>query len=350
MPEALKVLIVDDSAIYRSLVQGCLREMPDLTCVGTANDGKDAIAKAAELRPDVILLDVEMPVMGGVEAMPKLRKILPQAGIIMVSSLTTNGANVTMEALQAGAFDFVTKPQVKAGEDGFAALREPLATVISAFREGRAQRARPTQAPKKPSQARGKVPAIDVVAIGSSTGGPSALAELIPRLPEDLRVPVLIVQHMPARFTASLATSLDRRSKLRVREAEDGRPLRKGEVLVGPGGKHLEIAAGDAEPFVRLSDKKPPVNAFRPSVDVLFKSLAEAVPGKALCVVMTGMGADGLEGVKAVRARGGWCIAQDQASCAVYGMPRSVIEGGEADEVVALDDLAARIQAIAKVK
>jgi two-component system chemotaxis response regulator CheB len=155
---------------------------------------------------------------------------------------------------------------------------------------------------------------------------------------------------MPARFTASLATSLDRRSKLRVREAEEGRPLRKGEVLVAPGGKHLEVAAGDAEPFVRLSDKKPPVNSFRPSVDVLFRSLAEAVPGKALCVVMTGMGADGLEGVKAVRARGGWCIAQDQASCAVYGMPRSVIEGGEADEVVALDDLAGRIQAIAKVK
>ena len=289
--------------------------------------------------------------MGGVEAMPKLRSLLPQAGIIMVSSLTTNGANITMEALQAGAFDFVTKPQVKAGEDGFAALREPLATVIARVPRGpRAARATRRKAPPKPSQARGKCPAIDVVAIGSSTGGPSALAELIPRLPEDLRVPVLIVQHMPARFTASLATSLDRRSKLRVREAEDGRPLRKGEVLVAPGGKHLEIAAGDAEPFVRLSDKKPPVNAFRPSVDVLFKSLAEAVPGKALCVVMTGMGADGLEGVKAVRQRGGWCIAQDQASCAVYGMPRSVIEGGEADEVVALDDLAARIQAIAKVK
>jgi CheY-like chemotaxis protein len=176
MPESLKVLIVDDSAIYRSLVQGCLREMADVKCVGTAVDGKDAIAKAAELRPDVILLDVEMPVMNGVEAMPKLRSLLPQAGIIMVSSLTTNGANVTMEALQAGAFDFVTKPQVKAGEDGFAALREPLATVIGAFREGRAQRARPAKAPVKPSQARGKVPAIDLVAIGSSTGGPQALA------------------------------------------------------------------------------------------------------------------------------------------------------------------------------
>jgi len=349
MAEQLKVLIVDDSAIYRSLVQGCLREMPGVKCVGTAVDGKDAIAKATELRPDVILLDVEMPVMGGVEAMPKLRQLLPEAGIIMVSSLTTNGANITMDALQAGAFDFVTKPQVKAGEDGFAALREPLSVVIDAFREGRAQRARPAAPPPKPKQPRGKVPAIDVVAIGSSTGGPSALAEVIPKLPADLRVPVLIVQHMPARFTASLATSLDRRSKLRVREAEDGRPLRAGEVLVAPGGKHLEIAAGDAEPFVRLTTAKP-VNSFRPSVDVLFKSLAESVPGRALCVVMTGMGADGLDGARAVRQRGGWCIAQDQASCAVYGMPRSVIESGEADEVVALDDLASRMQEIAKIK
>lgn len=346
MAEQLKVLVVDDSAIYRSLVQGCLREMPDLRCVGTAQDGKDAIAKAQELRPDLILLDVEMPVMGGVEAMPKLRQLLPEAGIIMVSSLTTNGANITMDALQAGAFDFVTKPQVKAGEDGFAALREPLSTVIDAFREGRAQRARPAKV-QKPNKARGKVPAIDVIAIGSSTGGPSALAEVIPKLPADLRVPVLIVQHMPARFTASLATSLDRRSKLRVREAEEGRPLRAGEVLVAPGGKHLEIAMQDSEPFVRLTTAKP-VNAFRPSVDVLFKSLAQSVPGKTLAIVMTGMGADGLEGVKAVRQSGGWCIAQDQASCAVYGMPRSVIEGGEADEVVALDDLANRMQVIAK--
>jgi len=348
MAEQLKVLIVDDSAIYRSLVQGCLREMPDLVCIGTAGDGKDAIAKAGELRPDLILLDVEMPVMGGVEAMPKLRKLLPNAGIIMVSSLTTNGANITMDALQAGAFDFVTKPQVKPGEDGFAALREPLSAVIDAFREGRAQRAKPAKV-AKPKGARGKAPAIDVVAIGSSTGGPSALAEVIPMLPADLRVPVLIVQHMPARFTASLATSLDRRSKLRVREAEEGRPLRAGEVLVAPGGKHLEVAMQDSEPFVRLTTAKP-VNSFRPSVDVLFKSLATAVPGRSLCIVMTGMGADGLEGVKSVRQGGGWCIAQDQASCAVYGMPRSVIEGGEADEVLALDAIATRIQGIAKLQ
>jgi two-component system chemotaxis response regulator CheB len=178
---------------------------------------------------------------------------------------------------------------------------------------------------------------------------PSALADLIPKLPADLRVPILIVQHMPARFTASLATSLDRRSKLRVFEAEEGRPLRGGEVLVAPGGKHLTVSASNSEPFVKLTTGKP-VSAFRPSVDVLFSSIAEAMPGRALCLVMTGMGADGLEGVKRVRARGGWCIAQDQASCAVYGMPRSVIEAGQADEVIGLDELPGRVAEIARAR
>ncbi len=348
MATLLKILVVDDSAIYRSLVQGSVRDLPDLRCVGTAHDGRDAIAKAMELRPDLILLDVEMPVMGGLEAIPHLRKVAPDAGIIMISSLTTEGANVTVEALHAGAFDFVTKPQVRAGEDGFAALREPLRTAIAAFREGRLQRARPVQPQARPRE-RGKAPVIDVVAIGVSTGGPSALAELIPKLPKDLRVPVLIVQHMPARFTGSLAISLDRRSGLRVFEAEDGRPLCAGEVLVAPGGKHLTVAVANSEPFARLT-LTDPVNSFRPSVDVLFTSLSESLPGRALCVVMTGMGADGLEGVKRMRARGAWCIAQDQASCAVYGMPRSVIEAGQADEVVGLDALPARVAEIARAR
>jgi two-component system chemotaxis response regulator CheB len=284
--------------------------------------------------------------MGGLAAIPRLRKVVPDAGIIMISSLTTEGANVTVEALQAGAFDFVTKPQVKAGEDGFAALREPLRTAIAAFRAGRLQPARPVQAPAKPRE-RGKAPAIDVIAIGVSTGGPSALAEILPKLPADLRVPILIVQHMPARFTGSLSDSLDKRAKLRVMEVEDGRPLRAGEVLIAPGGKHMIVSAANAEPCVRLTSTDP-VNSFRPSVDVLFSSLAESLPGRSLCLIMTGMGADGLEGVKRVRARGGWCIAQDQASCAVYGMPRSVIEAGQADEVVALDEIPARITEIAR--
>jgi two-component system chemotaxis response regulator CheB len=346
--DKLKILVVDDSAIYRSLVQGCVRDLPELRCVGTARNGSEAVSKAAELRPDLILLDVEMPVMSGLEAIPLLRKVVPDAGIIMISSLTIEGANVTMEALHAGAFDFVTKPQVKAGEDGFSALREPLHAAVAAFLEGRLRRARTAQSSTRAKE-RGKAPTIDVVAIGISTGGPSALSELVPKLPADLRVPVLIVQHMPARFTSSLADSLDRRSKLRVFEAEEGRPLRAGEVLVAPGGKHLTVAVANSEPFARLTHTEP-VNSFRPSVDVLFSSLSASLPGRALCLIMTGMGADGLEGVKRVRARGGWCIAQDQSSCAVYGMPRSVIDAGQADEVISLDELPARIVEIARAR
>lgn len=341
MAKDLRVLVVDDSAIYRSLVQGCLREIDGVECVGAAHDGRDAIAKVRELQPDVVLLDVEMPVMSGVEAIPELFETNADLGIIMVSSLTTKGADVTLEALQLGALDFVTKPQVKAGEDGFAALRDPLDRVIATFRESRKHHGAAPQAPAA-ARKKGKTPIVDAVAIGVSTGGPSALSELIPSLPGDLRVPVLVVQHMPARFTASLAESLDRKSKLRVAEAQDGQILRAAEVLIAPGGHHLTVAGSDAEPHVLFRDDDP-VNSFRPSVDVLFRSLRVAFEGRVLCAVMTGMGNDGYQGVCEIREAGGYCLAQDQASCAVYGMPRAVVEGGQADEVVALEDLAKRI-------
>jgi two-component system chemotaxis response regulator CheB len=342
MTDTLDVLVVDDSAIYRSLIQGCLREMPGVKCVGSASDGRAAIERAAELAPDVVLLDIEMPVLDGVAALPELQRAAPDAGVIMVSSLTTKGADVTMAALQAGAFDFVTKPQVRAGEDGFAALRGPLERAIAAFRESRrGWSAREQLVTGEPAV---KVPEVDLVMIGVSTGGPSALAQLIPALSGELAVPVLVVQHMPPRFTASLADSLNRKSGLRVREVVAGVVPGAGEVLIAPGGKHLVVESGP-EPYLAFSDAEP-VNSFKPSVDVLFESAARAYAGRVLSVVMTGMGADGLAGVRAVRAGGGYCIAQDQASCAVYGMPRAVIEGGQADEVVSLGTLAARIEEI----
>lgn len=342
MGDTLDVLVVDDSAIYRSLVQGCLREIPGVLCVGSAPDGRKAIEMAAELSPDVVLLDIEMPILDGVAALPDLQRAAPEAGIIMVSSLTTHGADVTMSALQGGAFDFVTKPKVRAGEDGFAALRAPLARAIAAFRESRRGWGARQQFATGATPV--KVPEVDIVVIGVSTGGPSALAQLVPRLPGELAVPVLVVQHMPPRFTASLADSLDRKSGLRVREADEGRVPGAGEVLIAPGGKHLLVQSGP-EPWLAFSDGEP-VNSFKPSVDVLFESAAAAYAGRVLCVVMTGMGADGLVGVRAVRNGGGYCLAQDQASCAVYGMPRAVVEGGQADEVVSLGTLAARIEEI----
>jgi len=342
MTDVLRVLVVDDSAIYRSLVQGCLREIPDVECVGSAPDGRRAIELARELLPDIVLLDVEMPVLDGVEALPELVEVLPEAGIIMVSSLTTKGADVTMQALQLGAWDFVTKPQVKAGEDGFAALREPLERAIDAYRESLDAPSRPE--PPRRATAPAKLPEVDIVAVGISTGGPSALAELVPRLPGDLAVPVVVVQHMPPHFTASLADSLDRKSRLVVREATSRQVPCAGDLLIAPGGRHLVIESGP-EPYLEFSDAEP-VNSFKPSVDVLFESAARAYSGRVLCVVMTGMGSDGLAGAATVRVAGGYCLAQDQASCAVYGMPRAVIEGGQADEVVSLGTLAARIEEI----
>ncbi len=342
MGDTLDVLVVDDSAIYRSLIQGCLREMTGVNCVGSASDGREAIELARKLSPDVVLLDVQMPVMDGVTALPELQQVAPEAGIIMVSSLTTKGADVTMSALQLGAFDFVTKPQVRAGEDGFAALRAPLERAIATFRESR----RSWGARERPATAgpAAKVPEVDVVVIGVSTGGPSALAQLIPRLGSALAVPVLVVQHMPPRVTASLADSLDRKSGLRVREAEARAVPGAGEVLIAPGGRHLVVESGP-EPYLDFSEAEP-VNSFRPSVDVLFESAARAYAGRVLGVVMTGMGSEGLAGARAVRTQGGHCIAQDEASSAVYGMPRAVVESGQADEVVSLGTLAARIEEI----
>ena len=342
MTDVLRILVVDDSAIYRSLVQGCLREIPDVECVGSAPDGRRAIEMARELLPDVVLLDIEMPVLDGVEALPELIEALPEAGIIMVSSLTTKGADVTMQAFQLGAWDFVTKPQVKAGEDGFAALREPLERTIGAYRESLEAPSRPE--PPRPVLPPVKLPEVDIVVIGISTGGPSALAELVPKLPGDLAVPVVAVQHMPPHFTASLADSLDRKSHLVVREASARQVPLAGEFLIAPGGKHLVFESGP-EPYLDFSDAAP-VNSFKPSVDVLFDSVARAYSGHVLCVVMTGMGSDGLAGAAAVRAAGGYCLAQDQTSCAVYGMPRAVIEGGHADEIVSLGTLASRIEEI----
>ena len=338
----LGVLVVDDSAIYRSLVQGCLREIPGVRCVGSAPEGRKAIEMARQLLPDIVLLDVEMPVLDGLQALPGLQEAAPEAGIIMVSSLTTASADVTMQALQLGAFDFVTKPQVEAGEDGFAALRLPLEGALSAFRESRLSWSGRERL--KPEASLAKVPEVDIVVIGVSTGGPSALARMIPALPEGLAVPVLIVQHMPAHFTASLAGSLNTKSALRISEAKARSVPAAGDVLIAPGGRHLLVESG-AEPYLELLDSEP-VNSFKPSVDVLFESTARAYGGRVLSVVMTGMGADGLAGVTAVRESGGYCIAQDQASSAVYGMPRAVIEAGQADEIVSLGTLAARIAEI----
>ena len=341
VPGALRALVVDDSALYRSLVKLCLADIAGVECVGTAGDGREALELARRTPLDVILLDVDMPVQGGIEAIPELRAVSPGAAIIMVSSLTQRGTDVALAALAAGAFECVAKPMLRVGEDGFAILRADLARALAAVRERNA----PPLDVLAPSAARAKPPAIELIAIGCSTGGPSALGQILGALPRDLPVPVLIAQHMAAGLTASLARWLAGRSVLPVREAHPGDPIRRGEVLIGPGGSHLcvERAGGSARVLLRAAP--PPVLA--PSVDALFESVAQAYGGAVLGVVLTGMGADGLRGARVLRRAGGYAIAQERASCAVFGMPRALVEAGEADEVVGLNDLAARIEAIA---
>lgn len=341
----LTALVVDDSAIYRRIVESCLREIPNLEVVGSAVNGQRAGEKAGRLKPDLVFLDVEMPILDGLSAIPVIQRESPGSAIVMVSSITTRSADVTIQALAMGAFDFVTKPQrTSPGDED--ALRGSLRGVVEAFRESHEPSAAAREAPQSSSHAR-KEGAVDVVAIGISTGGPRALADLVPAFPANLAAPVLIVQHMPPGFTATLAASLDKQSALNVREAEDGQPLRAGQVLIAPGGRHLKVSADRSEPFAELSDAHP-VNGFRPSVDVLFGSVAKSFGAGALCCQMTGMGNDGLLGTRSVRKHGGYCVAQDAASCAVFGMPRAVIEAGQADEVVALELIAARIATLAR--
>jgi two-component system chemotaxis response regulator CheB len=343
LPSRLRALIVDDSAIYRRIVEECLQDIPDVECVGVAGDGREAIEQARRLSVDLILLDVEMPQMDGLQAIPGLLANAPRAAIIMVSSLTTRGADVTMEALQAGAFAYVTKPRARSGEDGFATLRQSLQQAVDAYRERLVQLARPVPMPRLAQ--RPKISGIDLVVIGVSTGGPSALAELIPALPRDLPAPVVIVQHMSARFTASLARFLAAKSSLPVAEAAAGQPLQGGCALIAPGGTRTTVVHGDAGPCIQLADGEP-VSSFIPSVDVLFESAAEVFGSSVLGLVLTGMGCDGLAGATAIRRAGGYCIAQDRDSCAVFGMPRALIEAEQADEVLSLRAMAPRLEEI----
>jgi two-component system chemotaxis response regulator CheB len=339
----LRALVVDDSALYRSLVKRCLAEIPGVECTGVAGDAHEALELARRIALDVILLDVDMPGLGGVEAIPGLRAAAPGAAIVMVSSLTQRGADVALAALAAGAFECVAKPMLRGGEDGFEVLRAELSRALAAVRERHWPL--PGAATALPARA-GKLPAIELIAIGCSTGGPSALGLLLGALPRDLPVPVLIAQHMAAGLTASLARWLAGRSALPVSEARPFAPLVPGEALIGPGGSHLCVERAARGARVRLQSAPPPVLA--PSVDALLESSARVFGSAVLGVVLTGMGADGLRGARALRRAGGWAIAQDQASCAVYGMPRALVEAGEADEIVALGGLAERIEAIAR--
>ncbi len=373
-PEPRKrVLVVDDSALMRKLVTEILAAHPGLEVIGSARDGEDALSRVEALRPDVITLDVEMPRMNGIDFLEALMARRPTP-VVMLSSLTAEGTETTLACLALGAIDFVEKPSgaisvdiARRGDEirsrvwaaAHAVARRPapraaLAARMSVAIAAHSQALPGARLPIPPpdrhaipqeNTARhsglnaGNARAARLVAIASSTGGPMALQELIPALPASLSAAVLVVQHLPASFTKSLAARLDRTSPLTVREAEEGDMPETGTVLIAPGGRHLLL---DARGRVTLSDD-PPLWGVRPAADLMMKSAASQFGAAAVGVVLTGMGRDGALGARAITAAGGTCFAQDEATCVVYGMPRAALEAGGVQQVLPLGSLAAAI-------
>jgi two-component system chemotaxis response regulator CheB len=356
MAALLKVMIVDDSTVSRHLLTTVLEGMADVQVVGSAPSGSIALKKIPQLQPDVILQDIEMPEMSGVEVLKSVRASFPLVAVVLVSGVNSRSADIVVEGLSNGAADFIAKPEGASLEENLNRMRRELAAVFMAVRARSLLRpamqepgtAAPAAAVSRPQVAR-RAGRISLVAIGVSTGGPQALAEVIPLLPPALHVPVLIVQHMPPVFTASLARSLDRHSRLRVHEAVEGEPIVRGKVYLAPGGLHMTLRRapeGAGEWVIALKDG-PPVNSCKPAVDILFQSIAEESGARTLAVVMTGMGQDGLLGVESIKRAGGLCLTQTRETCVVYGMPQAVDQAGLSDESVPLSQLAERIAVLA---
>jgi two-component system chemotaxis response regulator CheB len=347
MREALRVLVVDDSALMRKLIPQILERDSSIHVVGTAMDGAFALKKIAELKPDVVTLDLEMPRMDGIETLKEITRRF-KLPVIVVSAHTTAGATATFKALSMGAFDFVAKPH-----DALSANLEPIATElinkIKAASHAELTKIRPELEPapfvkvRKSGQVR--PPARKVIAIGISTGGPNALQYLLAQLPADFPAAILIVQHMPEGFTELFARRLDECCNIDVREAQSGDLLLAGRALVCPGNRHMKVRRLPLGDIVALSDD-PRMNGHRPSVDVLFRSVAHEFGQDAVAVLMTGMGEDGAEGMNAIKSMGGMTIAQSEDSCVVFGMPKAAIERGYANRVVPLDALANTLQAL----
>jgi two-component system, chemotaxis family, protein-glutamate methylesterase/glutaminase len=347
----ISVLVVDDSVVVRRLIVDALTDIPDIQVVGTAANGRFALGKIDRLKPDIVTMDVEMPEMDGLTAVREVRKKYARLPVIMFSALTASGAAATLDALAAGATDYVTKPS-KSGSiaDSIEEIREQLVPRIYAL-SGRRAPARPavTPLPTRPIRpVRAPQPStrptgtgrVDIVAIGSSTGGPEALAKLLPGLPADFPVPVVMVQHMPPVFTRMFAERLNRSCALQVVEATDGLAINPGMVVLAPGDRHLTVERQGTSMVARLNEG-PPENSCRPAVDVLFRSVAKVYGDASLGVVLTGMGRDGRNGSQDIRNAGGDVVAQDEATSVVWGMPGAVVNAGLANSILPLSDVAA---------
>ena len=386
---SIKVLVVDDSSFFRRRLTEIIAADPELTVIGTANNGKEAVERAAELRPDVITMDVEMPVMNGIQAVREILKV-QRVPILMFSSLTHDGAKATLEALEAGAVDFLPKKFEDIARDKSEAI-ELLRQRIKAVARRRlyvkpaapsmpigsaptsqtipAPRTAPSPSPstiartpaaraellrgvsersddnahERPFKPSGKQ--YKLVAIGTSTGGPVALQTIITALPANFPLPIVLIQHMPAAFTGAFAARLNTLSKIEVKEAVDGDILRPGVAYLAPGGKQMLLDGNESSPKLRIKDDDSPRITFKPSVDITFGTAAKVFQDKVLAIVLTGMGSDGRDGARLLKQFGSKIWAQDEASCVVYGMPQAVTTAGLTDHEVSLPDVASKIMA-----
>ena len=366
----MRVMVVDDTIVFRKIISDALEEIPGVEVVGKAGNGKMALMRIKELQPDIITLDIEMPEMNGIEVLEVIKREKIEVGVIVLSALTVKGGDMTVKALQLGAFDFITKPDSGTVAENRIAIIDMLSPIISAWDQKNKQINKPKEKektesvpikgviPEKKTVLSGKSAAYtpaslddlgtyihnkpflkkpEIVVIGISTGGPAALGEMLPKISAKIGVPILIVQHMPSLFTKSLANSLNNKCQISVKEAEEGEKLVPGTAYLAQGGKQMKISAtaDGNDHLIRITDD-PPENNCKPSVDYMFRSVVSYFPGRITAVVMTGMGNDGTTGMRLIKRHGGISMAQDEKSCVVYGMPMEVIKAGAADLVLPL--------------
>lgn len=341
----INVLIVDDSAFMRNTLASMISEDPEIKVIGIARNGLEAVEKVAQLKPDIVTLDIEMPKMNGIEALKQIMSKNP-VPVLMVSSLTTDDAKITLEALEIGAVDFIPK-NLSDLSINIVKIRDSLIEKIKKIGKRGLPLFKRRYTPKQLEMPQGNDYTshrkINVVAIGSSTGGPKALQNIITSLPKDFPVPILIAQHMPPVFTGPFAERLNQLSAVEVKEAEHGEPIKRGVVYIAPGKGHMSIVRKRiTETTISISENRKEY-IYKPSVDELMLSVVENFSGHVLGIILTGLGNDGLKGMKEIKNSGGRTIAESEATCVVYGMPKAVVESGLADKIVPIDEIAGEI-------
>jgi len=366
MKNLTTILIVDDSLIFRKIVQKCLEGEDDIQVIGSVRNGLKAVEFIKSQRPDLVTLDIEMPEMNGIQTLSAIQEIntadetFAPIGVIMLSAFTKKGADITIKALEAGAFDFITKPEGNDQQKNYSTLRRQLLAKIRYFTSRRIASQNKQCPPviikeeSVPEKEETKEPVTLItqtkykaILIGVSTGGPRALMSLIPDLCQRTNIPVMIVQHMPPKFTESLAESLNSKSRFQVVEAKNNQVIKNEHVYIAPGGKHMLVKKKGAELIIHTNED-PPIHGCRPSVDVLFQSASHVYGKDVIAVILTGMGTDGTEGLSYLKQRGVYVIAQDEASSVVWGMPGSAVRAGLANDIQPLDKIAECIANVLK--